>query len=75
MAPPIDSRQVKQPAGRGLPEEAPRLGTASPPAPRLGEQDGEAIGPCPNCGAPMNAIRGSKSAICSNCGFKDSCCF
>jgi len=38
-------------------------------------QDGEAIGPCPNCGAPMNAIRGSKQAVCANCGFKDSCCY
>jgi hypothetical protein len=45
-----------------------------PPASSL-EDTGEAEGPCPNCGAPMNAIRGSKAAVCSNCGFKDSCCF
>jgi hypothetical protein len=46
---------------------------APPPAPL--EDTGEAEGPCPNCGALMNAIRGSKAAICANCGFKDSCCF
>lgn len=38
-------------------------------------EDGEEISSCPNCGAPMYAVRGSKQAICSNCGFKDSCCF
>ena len=37
--------------------------------------EGEAVSPCPNCGAMMNGIRGSKGAICQNCGFKDSCCF
>jgi hypothetical protein len=45
-----------------------------PPASSL-EDAGEAEGPCPNCGAPMNAIRGSKAAVCSNCGFTDSCCY
>jgi predicted RNA-binding Zn-ribbon protein involved in translation (DUF1610 family) len=30
---------------------------------------------CPQCGFSMTAIRGSKDAICSNCGFKDSCCY
>ncbi len=30
---------------------------------------------CPQCGARMSAIRGSKAAICANCGFKDSCCY
>jgi hypothetical protein len=38
-------------------------------------EEGGAIGPCPNCGALMPAIRGSKQAVCPNCGFKDSCCF
>ena len=47
---------------------------AQPPAPPPAE-DGEAISPCPNCGTPMYAVRGSKQAICGNCGFKDSCCF
>jgi hypothetical protein len=45
------------------------------PAYRVLDDLGEAEGPCPNCGARMNAIRGSKHAICTNCGFKDSCCF
>jgi hypothetical protein len=73
------------------PEEAPPLHEAqqkdqrgtlsavhgvSPPASLVLEDDlGEAEGPCPNCGARMNAIRGSKRALCPNCGFKDSCCF
>lgn len=30
---------------------------------------------CPQCGFPMNAVRGSKDAVCTNCGFKDSCCY
>jgi hypothetical protein len=30
---------------------------------------------CPLCGFPMVAIRGSKDAVCGNCGFKDSCCY
>ncbi|HET7081558.1 MAG TPA: hypothetical protein VFM49_29370 [Chloroflexia bacterium] len=47
---------------------------AQSPAPPPAE-DGEEISPCPNCGAPMYAVRGSKQAICGNCGFKDSCCF
>lgn len=38
-------------------------------------EEGGATGPCPNCGALMPAIRGSKQAVCPNCGFKDSCCF
>jgi hypothetical protein len=33
------------------------------------------IEPCPRCGYPMTAIRGSKEAVCGNCGFKDSCCY
>lgn len=33
------------------------------------------VAPCPNCQAPMWAIRGSRAAICQNCGFKDSCCY
>jgi hypothetical protein len=31
--------------------------------------------PCPQCGFEMNAIRGSRDAVCWNCGFKDSCCY
>jgi predicted RNA-binding Zn-ribbon protein involved in translation (DUF1610 family) len=48
---------------------------AESPAPVVLDDTGDAEGPCPNCGAIMNAIRGSKQAICPNCGFKDSCCF
>lgn len=33
------------------------------------------IDSCPQCGHLMIAIRGSRDAICSNCGFKDSCCY
>jgi predicted RNA-binding Zn-ribbon protein involved in translation (DUF1610 family) len=33
------------------------------------------VAPCPVCGFDMVAIRGSKEAVCSNCGFKDSCCY
>ena len=43
--------------------------------PPLAPPDVPAIAPCPVCGFPMNAIRGSRDAICANCGFKDSCCF
>lgn len=39
------------------------------------ERDRVPIEPCPQCGHPMAAIRGSKDAICPNCGFKDSCCY
>ena len=47
----------------------------APDVPRDPRSHEAPVGPCPNCGAPMNAIRGSKLAICRNCGFKDSCCF
>jgi hypothetical protein len=63
-----DSPVPAPPAPKGTAKEAQRL--AAPPA-----EDGEAISPCPNCGALMYAVRGSKQAICGNCGFKDSCCF
>ncbi len=29
---------------------------------------------CPRCGMSMNAIAGSKMAICGNCGYKEPCC-
>jgi hypothetical protein len=65
--------RAPQPAGppparpaEGLPHEWPTL---------ISEDADDSTGPCPNCGAPMHAIRGSKHAICRNCGFKDSCCF
>ena len=64
----LKSRPVTDP-----PRRIPPARTAPSPPPL--EDAGEAEGPCPNCGAPMNAIRGSKAAICANCGFKDSCCF
>ncbi len=30
--------------------------------------------PCPQCATPVIGIYGRKDAICSNCGFKLSCC-
>lgn len=30
---------------------------------------------CPECDNQISAVQGSKSAVCNNCGFKDSCCF
>jgi hypothetical protein len=30
--------------------------------------------PCPVCGFPLGIVRGSKTAVCQNCGFKDGCC-
>ena len=33
------------------------------------------VAPCPQCGFTMMAVRGSRAAVCSNCGFKDSCCY
>jgi len=38
-------------------------------------EDEAPLAPCPVCGFPMIAIRGSRDAVCANCGFKDSCCF
>ncbi|GAC1513778.1 MAG: hypothetical protein NVS2B16_19430 [Chloroflexota bacterium] len=47
--------------------------------PHSDRQDGSredlTIAPCPVCGFDMNAVRGSKDAVCVNCGFKDSCCY
>lgn len=37
------------------------------------QENGRRI-PCPVCGFPIGAVRGSKEAICRNCGFKDGCC-
>jgi hypothetical protein len=53
------------------PSPTPTRETPAPPP----AEDGEEISPCPNCGAPMYGVRGSKQAVCGNCGFKDSCCF
>jgi hypothetical protein len=49
---------------------------ASDPEPRAWELELPVLGriPCPVCGHPIGAVRGSKAAICSNCGFKDGCC-
>lgn len=35
----------------------------------------EGQAPFPQCGNWMNAVRGSKDAVCTCCGFKDSCCY
>lgn len=29
---------------------------------------------CPSCGDLIGHVRGTKDAICQNCGFKDPCC-
>jgi len=41
--------------------------------PELEREQGGRI-PCPVCAFPIGAVRGSKAAICANCGFKDGCC-
>lgn len=41
--------------------------TASTPAPRQM--------PCPQCGHAMPDLKGGKASICTNCGYKDSCCY
>jgi hypothetical protein len=64
-------QDTKQPAATGIALREPVVVREQEPV----GVEGEAVGPCPNCGATMNAIRGSKSAVCQNCGFKDSCCF
>lgn len=43
--------------------------------PQQEQQSDVPIAPCPQCGFAMVAIRGSRDAICPNCGFKDSCCY
>ncbi len=45
------------------------------PVPAKSSSDATPIMACPVCGFDMVAIRGSKEAVCSNCGFKDSCCY
>ena len=30
--------------------------------------------PCPQCASPVIGIYGRKDAICTNCGFKLTCC-
>ena len=53
--------------------EAPRPVTAPRDLLRAtADADESNTAPCPVCGEPMHAVRGSKSAICANCGFKDS---
>jgi hypothetical protein len=45
------------------------------PAPEPRRNEPVPVQPCPVCGFEMVAIRGSKEAVCGNCGFKDSCCY
>jgi len=40
-------------------------GKAAPPIP---------VQDCPQCGLPMQATAGLKTAICGNCGYKEPCC-
>jgi predicted RNA-binding Zn-ribbon protein involved in translation (DUF1610 family) len=49
----------------------------TPPVDEQKPKDPEQVphAPCPQCGFMMMAVRGSKDAVCSNCGFKDSCCY
>lgn len=43
--------------------------------PQKKSEKNDMIDACPQCGHPMIAVRGLKSAICQNCGLKDSCCY
>jgi hypothetical protein len=45
------------------------------PVPERPSQEAMPVMDCPVCGFEMVAIRGSKDAVCANCGFKDSCCY
>jgi len=54
----------------GLPERE----EAGVPRPIETEVERDGRIPCPVCGFPIGAVRGSKAAICTNCGFKDGCC-
>ncbi len=29
---------------------------------------------CPKCGSLIGNIKGSRDAVCGNCGYKDPCC-
>jgi hypothetical protein len=57
-------------------EGAASSSAAYPDAARHTETEPERNGhiACPVCGFPIGAVRGSKAAICTNCGFKDGCC-
>jgi Zn ribbon nucleic-acid-binding protein len=44
-------------------------------AAKTSREDTVPVQACPVCGFDMVAIRGSKDAVCANCGFKDSCCY
>lgn len=50
---------------------------ASVPAPQLPERVDPSPRqmPCPQCGHPMPDLKGGKASICTNCGYKDSCCY
>jgi DNA-directed RNA polymerase subunit RPC12/RpoP len=50
------------------------ISPARPEAPR-GAGNATPVAPCPQCGFQMMAVRGSRDAVCQNCGFKDSCCY
>lgn len=49
-----------------------RAAALTPPGPERGS---DVMAPCPQCGEDMFAVRGSRHAVCPNCGFKDSCCY
>jgi predicted RNA-binding Zn-ribbon protein involved in translation (DUF1610 family) len=51
------------------------MDTESPEKRESRQEDRVPVAPCPQCGFSMMAVRGSKDAVCSNCGFKDSCCY
>jgi predicted RNA-binding Zn-ribbon protein involved in translation (DUF1610 family) len=29
---------------------------------------------CPKCGSLIGIVKGSRDAVCQNCGYKDPCC-
>ncbi|MBA3822740.1 MAG: hypothetical protein H0X24_02405 [Ktedonobacterales bacterium] len=52
--------------------------TEAPPAPAPAPTGSAAPPrqmPCPQCGHAMPDLKGGKASICTNCGYKDSCCF
>ena len=57
-------------------EHATREQRDSPERPRIiAIPRSEETQPCPRCGHAMPALKGGSTSICSNCGFKDSCCY
>ncbi len=47
---------------------------ATPPPPVVAPPASRQM-PCPQCGHAMPDLKGGKASICTNCGYKDSCCY